>query len=78
LQSSNENSEGNDNLVYKVTDIICDIKNNQIPERWCYMHRQDYIIFYYIDENNITTILTMETTFITVCIISLTKGIHFI
>jgi len=51
---------------------------NQVPERWCYMYDQDYLIFYYIDENNITTTLNMETTFITVCIIFLTKDIHFI
>ncbi|KAH0954260.1 hypothetical protein HN011_003951 [Eciton burchellii] len=30
------------------------------------MYDQDYLIFYYIDENNITTTLNMETTFITI------------
>ncbi|XP_011347210.1 uncharacterized protein LOC105285001 isoform X2 [Ooceraea biroi] len=59
LQSSSDSEMGEVN-TYPYTDLITDLNNRPLPERWCCKLFPNRIVLYYIDENNVTTTVIID------------------
>ncbi|XP_011347211.1 uncharacterized protein LOC105285001 isoform X3 [Ooceraea biroi] len=46
--------------TYPYTDLITDLNNRPLPERWCCKLFPNRIVLYYIDENNVTTTVIID------------------